>query len=29
MTEAPTEDLVNDYTKRIADVVQKEIGIES
>ncbi len=28
MTEAPTQDLVEDYTKRIADVVQKEIGIE-
>ncbi|UQS85105.1 phosphoglucosamine mutase [Apilactobacillus apisilvae] len=28
MTEAPTQDLVNDYTKLIADVVEKESGIE-
>lgn len=28
MTEAPTQDLVDEYTQRIADVVQKEIGID-
>ena len=28
MTEAPTQDLVDDYTKRIADVVRDEMGIE-
>lgn len=28
MTEAPTQDLVDDYTKRIADVVQSELGVE-
>lgn len=28
MTEAPTQDLVDSYTQRIADVVAKEIGIE-
>ena len=28
MTEAPTNELVNKYTDRIADVVKKEVGIE-
>lgn len=26
MTEAPTQDLVDEYTKRIADVVRDEMG---
>lgn len=28
MTEAPTQDLVDEYTKRIADVVQEQLGID-
>lgn len=28
MTEAPTQDLVDEYTQRIADVVKEEIGID-
>ncbi len=28
MTEAPTQDLVDTYTQKIADVVQEELGVE-
>ncbi|MFD1123864.1 phosphoglucosamine mutase [Lentilactobacillus raoultii] len=28
MTEAPTQDLVDDYTQKIADVVRQEVGID-
>lgn len=28
MTEAPTQDLVDEYTQKIADVVREEIGID-